>query len=222
MSRTSAEAPLNAFLQSPLQAFGLRTLERGPAAADGVLACELVHLGYLILRGRGHDAAFMAGAASALGSAPPTRPTSFQRIAGGAALWLSPDEWMLVCARSTRDGLLAALDQALAGAFAQVLDASGGFTTLRLAGRDHLRVLRHLGAYDFERMQVGRCVGTVFSKAQVTVVRTDEAGVLLVFRRSFADYLWRLVERSARPYGLCVVAPQRCADPLFSPLLEVA
>ncbi|NRF72294.1 sarcosine oxidase subunit gamma [Aquincola sp. S2] len=222
MSRASTDAPLNAFLQSPLQGFDWQSLARAPGAADGVLACELAHLGYVIVRGRADDADFLERVGSVLGSPLPTGPTSFARWSHGAALWLSPDEWMLVCPRAARDGWVGSLNAALAGVFAQVVDVSGGFTTLRLAGKDHVRLLRHLGPYDFERLQIGRCVGTVFSKATVSVVRADAAGVLLVFRRSFADYVWRLVERAARPYGLCVVTPQHCADPLFAPLLEAA
>jgi sarcosine oxidase subunit gamma len=45
---------------------------------------------------------------------------------------------------------------------------------------------------------------------------------MLVFRRSFADYTWRLLQRAARPYGLCVTHPLACPDPLFTPLLQPA
>ena len=222
MSRSSMDTPLKAFLQSPLHGFDLRSQARAPAAADGVVASEFAHLAYLVVRGRADDAAFMAQAQGVIGAPLPAVPLTVQRTATGAALWQAPDEWMLVVPRSSRDSLVASLTTALAGAFAQLVDVSGGFTTLRLAGREHVRLLRHLGPYDFERLRVGRCVGTVMSKATVTVLRTDESGVLLVFRRSFADYVWRLVERNARPYGLCIVTPQRCADPLFAPLLEQA
>ena len=120
-----------------------------------------------------------------------------------------------------RDALLATLTTALQDVFAQVVDNSGGLITLRLAGPDHLMLLRQLGPYDFESLAVGRCASTVVSKTGLTVVRTDEAGVLLVFRRSFADYTWRLLERTAQPYRLCITSPQQCADPVFTPLFEI-
>ncbi|MDZ5457471.1 hypothetical protein, partial [Azohydromonas lata] len=59
----------------------------------------------------------------------------------------------------------------------------------------------------------------VMSKASFTVLRSDAQGVALVFRRSFADYIWKLIERTARPYGLQLVEPRRCVDPMLSPLL---
>jgi sarcosine oxidase subunit gamma len=58
------------------------------------------------------------------------------------------------------------------------------------------------------------------SKASFTVLRSDAQGVALVFRRSFAEYIWRLIERTARPYGLQVAEARACPDPLLTPLLE--
>jgi sarcosine oxidase subunit gamma len=56
----------------------------------------------------------------------------------------------------------------------------------------------------------------------MTILRSDPAGVALVLRRSFADYLWRLVERSARPYGLKLVEARQCPDAFLSPLLSAS
>src|SRR6218665_145618 len=99
---------------------------------------------------------------------------------------------------------------------------SGGLTRVRLAGPDHLLLLRQLGPYDFESLAPGRCVSSVISKATVIVARSHHARLLLVLRRSFAAYPWRLIERSAQPYRPCIVAPAQCADPVFAPLLESA
>jgi sarcosine oxidase subunit gamma len=214
------QASQRALLQSPLHHLGLTARSRPATAGDGVLLCEFTHLGYIVLRGKAGDAAFMAGAAGVLGAPPPGTPMTVLPCAAGVLLWVSPDEWLLVCRRSERDALLGALIAALAGVHAQVVDNSGGLTALRLAGPQHLRVLRHLGPYDFERLAVGRCVATVMSKTGVSVVRSDDAGVLLIVRRSFADYAWRLLERAARPYGLCITETQASTDPLFTPLLQ--
>jgi len=222
VSKSPLYAPEYALLQSPLHHLGLAARVRAPADGDGVLVSELAHLGYIVLRGKPDDAAFMAGASGVLGAPLSTVPMSVLPCPAGVLLWVSPDEWLLVCRRGARDGLLQAFTAALAGVHAQVVDNSGGLTTVRLAGPEHVRVLRHLGPYDFERLAVGRCVGTVMSKTGVSVVRSDDAGVLLVFRRSFADYTWRLLELAARPYGLCITEPQACADPLFTPLLQPA
>lgn len=211
---------LDSLLESPLHAFGLAQRVATPTAANRVCAAELPHLGYLVLRGKPDDAAFMQGVSTVLGLALPTQGMHIVSSASAAVLWVSPDEWLLVCPRSQRDAVLASLTEALRGVFAQVVDNSGGLTTVRLSGPDHLLLLRQLSPFDFESLALGRCASTVASKAGLTVVRTDEAGVLLVFRRSFADYIWRLIERTARPYQLCITAPGYQADPVFAPLFE--
>jgi sarcosine oxidase, subunit gamma len=182
-------------------------------------AAELPHLGLIVLRGRADDAAFIDGVAGVIGAPPPRQPRTMLRCPAGLLPWQSPDEWWLLCARSARERLVAALEQALAGCFAQVVDNSGGYTALRITGAPHLTLLAHLSPYDFEALPVGQCVSTVVSKASFTALRGDAQGVTLIFRRSFADYVWRLVERGARPYGLQVTDRQRCSDLLLGPLL---
>jgi len=212
---------LNAMLQSPLHAFDLPAQAASPVAQNRVLMSELPHLGYIVLRGKADDAAFMQGVAGVLGQALPTQPMAILSTSAGAVLWVSPDEWLLVCKRSNRYALLAALTSALQEVFAQVVDNSGGLTAMRIAGPDHMLLLRQLGPYNYESLAVGRCASTVVSKTGLTVARTDEAGVVVVFRRSFADYTWRLLERTAHAYLPCITRPELCADPVFTPLFEI-
>lgn len=208
-------------LKSALHAFGLPARVATPTRESRVVMSELPHMGYIVLRGKADDTAFMQGVAGVLGQALPTQPMTVLSTSAGAVLWVSPDEWLLVCKRSTRNTLLIALTNALQDVFAQVVDNSGGLTALRITGPDHMLLLRQLGPYDYESLAVGRCASTVASKTGFTVVRTDTAGVVLVFRRSFADYTWRLLERTAKPYHLCITSPVQCADPIFTPLFEI-
>jgi sarcosine oxidase subunit gamma len=205
-----------------LHPFGLADQARASTARDGVVMSELPNLGYIVLRGHQSDEAFMARAAATLGQPLPRLPMTLAECAAGGVLWVSPDEWLLVCRRSQRGALLAALGDALQGVHAQVVDNSGGLAMVRLSGEDHVTVLRHLGTYDFESLGIGRCVSTALQKTTVAVVRTDERGVLVIFRRSYADYTWRLLLRAARPYLACVAMPQHHADPLFTPMVEPA
>ncbi|MDB5848912.1 MAG: Sarcosine oxidase, gamma subunit [Rhodoferax sp.] len=207
-------------LESPLHGFGLPARAAAPTARNRVVASEIAHLAYIVLRGRADDPAFMDAVAAVLGQPLPTAPMSLLQTAAGVVLWVSPDEWLLVASRAARNALIASLTAGLQEVFAQVVDNSGGYTALRLAGPDHLQLLRQFGPYDFEALAVGRCAATVASKTGFTVARTDERGVVLVFRRSFADYTWRLLERTARPYTLCITTPDQCADPMFTPLFD--
>jgi sarcosine oxidase subunit gamma len=210
---------LSARLRSPLHAFNLAAQTRPPLPSDGVLFSELPNLGYLILRGHADDAAFMDAVAGVLDQPLPTAPSTWLRTDAGVVFWVSPDEWWLVCARARRDAVFNALQAATKGLFAQVVDNSGGHAAVRLSGAQHLLLLRHLGPYDFESLQLGQAIGTITGKANVTVLRTDTQGVVLLFRRSFADYFWRLLTRTAAPYKPCVAPLAAHADPVISPLL---
>ena len=218
MLKSELHIPADA-LRSPLGHLQAGRTGKGEAA---LTAAELPNLGYIVLRGRAEDVAFMSGVAGVLGAPLPTKPRSVLRCAAGVVLWQSPDEWWLLCARAQRDRLLGALEEALQGCFAQVADNSGGFTTLRVSGAQHMRLLHHLSPYDFAELPLGDCVSTVMSKASFTVLRSDAQGVALVFRRSFADYIWRLIERTARPYGLQVTEARDNTDSVLSPLLAGA
>jgi sarcosine oxidase subunit gamma len=158
------------------------------------------------VRGDIHDAAFARAAKGALGVALPHTPNTVVPFAHGVALWQGPDEWLLVCARTAKQDCIAGLEAALQGLHAQVVDNSGGLTMVYLTGEQQVTLLRHVGVYDFEALRPGHLASTVAGKAAITVFRHDDDGIFLVFRRSFADYLWRLLSKAARPYGLGIVS----------------
>jgi sarcosine oxidase, subunit gamma len=214
-----AGVPALPVLRSPL---GERLSGHAQTAADraGVMVAEWPHVACIVLRGRADDRAFVEAAARVLCVSLPATPSTLTAGTRHVVLWMSPDEWWVLLPRDARDAVFLSLRTALAGVFAQVVDASGSLTCLRLAGPEHITVLRHLSPYDFEAMPLGRCVSTVMPKAFVTVVRTDGDGVMLLFRRSFADWVWRLVERSALPYGLAVCRPHQLPAAHFSALLS--
>lgn len=207
-----------AVLRSPLGEHFAQLSPPDARERAGIRVAEWAHLGCLVLRGRADDSAFHTAVQGVLGAALPRQPSTFVVAAHSVALWISPDEWWVLLPRERRDATLAALHSATTGLFAQVLDNSGSLACLHLAGPQHVTLLRHLSPYDFESLGIGGCVSTIFPKASVTVLRGDDNGVLLLFRRSFADWIWRLVERSALPYGLALCAPPDLPAPAFAVL----
>lgn len=188
-------------MQSPLHAFGLAAEAKAVDASCGVWASEIPLLGYVSLRGNAGDATFIEAASRVLGAALPTTPCAFTQSATAKLLWLSPDEWMVVCSRSGLQGLLRDLNQALSGARHQVVDNSGGYTQVYVQGRHARDLLSHATVYDVAALDHGRVVGTTFGKSSVYLHRQGD-GYLLLLRRSFADYIWRYLVRAAQPYGL--------------------
>ncbi len=191
-------------MQSPLHAFGLEGQAKVADASNGVWANEMPYLGYINLRGNADDSAFVAAAASAIGALLPLQSCTLTTFEYGKVLWLSPDEWMIVCERSQLGSLIDRLRQALSDVRSQVVDNSGGYTQVILLGRNALDVLRHASVYDFEALSAGRVVGTTFGKSSLYAHRQGD-GYCLLLRRSFADYIWRYLARAAEPYGFGIV-----------------
>jgi sarcosine oxidase subunit gamma len=191
-------------MQSPLHPFGLVAKQEKVNDSKGTWANEIRLLGYISLRGNSQNAAFVNAVNSALNIALPTQACSMVYTAWGSILWLSPDEWLIVCKRDQRASLQQSLETALAGIHSQVVDNSGGFTTVLLKGKNASNVLHHCTVYDLNLLQAGKVVGTTFGKMSL-YLHQHEDGYCLVFRRSFADYIWRYLERSALPYGFGIV-----------------
>jgi sarcosine oxidase, subunit gamma len=188
-------------LQSPLHSLGLPAKARRLDRSCGVWANELEPLGYISLRGDSRQDPFVATASRVLGTALPTEPCTHSTGSETTILWLSPDEWMVICPRDRAVALARSLAKELAGIHSAVTLNSGGFTQIYLAGSDADRVLSHCTVYDLSKLTAGRVVGTTFGKSSIYLRRTQDAYYLLV-RRSFADYVWKFLERAAVPYGL--------------------
>jgi sarcosine oxidase, subunit gamma len=201
-ARRKAGPVFQPYAQSPLHSFGLSSRARPQDGSRGVWMNEIVLLGYIVVRGNAQDPAFIEAVRDVIGIELPVVPCSFAPFPQGIAIWQTPDEWLLVCARPARDAYRAELESALKNLHAQVVDNSGGLTQVYLSGANHVEVLRHVGVYDFESLATGTAVSTVCGKAAITVYRHDAHGVFVIFRRSFSDYVWPLLVKAARPYGL--------------------
>lgn len=187
-------------MQSPLHPFGLAAKQEKMNDSKGVWANEIPLLGYISIRGNPQNEAFVNVVNSTLNIKLPTQPCGIIYATWGSLLWLSPDEWLMVCNREQRASFQLLLETALAGIHSQVIDNSGGFTKVLLKGENASDVLHHCTVYDLSMLSEGKVVGTTFGKSSIFLHKQDN-GYSLVFRRSFADYIWRYLERSALPYG---------------------
>ena len=203
------------YLQSPLVNFDLPA-EVVPADNSQLArANELALLGYIVIRGELNDAAIAAAIKHASGVAVPAAE-QFTSGEGGVLIWQSPDEALLITKRSTVPKLLKAFEEAFTGLFAQAVDNSGGITCMYLSGIEHVTVLRHMGVYDFESIQSGQAISTVLGKAGTIIARVDGEGVFLIWRRSFADYLWLLLRKVSIPYRFAVAKlPESSSNPFL-------
>ncbi len=194
-----------ASMQSPLYAFGLASQADAVNDGRGVWANEIPLLGYISLRGNSLDPAFAEKVGAVMDVPLPVAPCSFATASGVKVLWISPDEWIIVCGRHRLGELLSGLRSALQGIRSQVADNSGGYTQVLLQGPNALDVLQHASVYDFAALEQGRVIGTTFGKSSVYAHRAGN-GFCLLMRRSFADYIWRYLIRASAPYGLGIAA----------------
>jgi len=206
-----------ALRQSPLAHLGLhaRTETDAPAKA-GVVLGEKVMRDQIGLRLDAADEAILGAAEKALGFALPVAAnTASHKGRGGTlttALWLGPDEWLIVCQPGRGHKLKATLEQALAGRHHAVFDVSDSRAVITLSG-DHSRdVLMKGCALDFHPRAFGpgQCAQSTLALAHVLIHQTSEdaktkaAAYDIFVHRSFAEYLWAWLEDASAEYGLRV------------------
>lgn len=165
---------------------------------------------------RGSPRAIGRGAEGALGFALPAVKKS-ARAGGSVAIWLSPDEWVVVTEPDLQTNVIDELSQSLSGTHHQVVDVSDYYTIIEIIGQRVRDLLAKLTTIDLHprTFEVGDAVATTFAKAtgwlvltKTTADKSDGATApnsdhfQLIVRRSFADYLWCLLAEAGREWGL--------------------
>lgn len=138
---------------------------------------------------------------SATGLGLPIKPNTVADSAQLSALWLAPNEWLLVTPPGAHAELPAALRQALGNLFAAVVDVSSGYTTIEIRGPETRDLLARGCAVDLHPRVFGpgQCAQTLLAKAQVTIVKVGSPPRFhVIVRRSMAEYLWRWLDDAAR------------------------
>lgn len=165
---------------------------------DGLHLSELADVGKVILRGDPSDAAFTAAVREALEIDLPQAPNTSSETPPLSALWLAPDEWMLVCAGGSEADVTGALEAALSGHHAAVVDVTDSRTVLCLSGSGARDLLAKGCALDLSprAFALGDVAQSMLAKAAVILHQTvddgEESGPVfdIYVGRSFTDYLW--------------------------------
>ena len=137
---------------------------------------------------------------AALGFDLPTRPKTSATGDGVAALWLGPDEWLLLDERATAEGedTLSAALAAVAGV--SVVDVSHRHVGVVVEGGAAEAIIAAGCPQDLRlrSFPVGAASRTILSKAEIVLWRTGEARFEIECWRSFADYVWTFLEEAAQ------------------------
>ncbi len=189
--------------RSPLEA--LAQPGRSTAGSAPVTLQALPFGGKLVLRATADVA---EAAADVLGFPLP----GSLRDAGSAAvraLWLGPDEWLLLVGAAEVEVQAAALRAGLAGRHHAVIDVSDRFTGIGVGGAHAADVLAAGCPLDLhpQVFRPGMVTRTLLGKATVVLRRPDRGDRFeLYVNGSFAPYLWLFLENAGREFGIAVAA----------------
>ena len=116
-----------------------------------------------------------------------------------AALWLGPDEQLLLAPEAEAASVRAALDAALAALAHSIVDVSHRQVAFEVKGPDAEWLLQSGCPLDLDAspFPVGMCTRTVYMKSEVLLWRTAADTFRLEVWRSFADYVVGMLNEAA-------------------------
>jgi len=140
-----------------------------------------------------------AAAESALGFGIPATACRATVEGDRAALWLGPDEWLLI-GPPPPSGFAAGLAEALEGLAHSLVDVSHRQSALAVSGPQATTLLAAGCALDLDAsaFPVGMCTRTMLAKAEIVLWRTEPQVFRLEVWRSFVAYVSQFLGEAAR------------------------
>ncbi|MEL7272591.1 MAG: sarcosine oxidase subunit gamma [Pseudomonadota bacterium] len=131
-----------------------------------------------------------------LGFALPKKPHQTNGKDGRTALWLGPDEWLVIDTRRVDETMVPKLSNKTVAA----IDISHRNTAFIITGTGAENTLNVACPRDLSEtaFPVGTCSRTIFGKAEVVLWRTGKDTFHLECWRSFASYVWRYLLEGAK------------------------
>jgi len=150
--------------------------------------CQLPPATRFILQG---GAAARTAAGKSFGVALPETACRANSRHGRAALWLGPDEHLLLATTDERDILADGLESALAGLAHSLVEVSQRQVAVRVSGPNAGAILNTGCPLDLDlaHFPEDTCTRTLFGKAEIVLWRTRAAEFRVEVWRSFSDYV---------------------------------
>lgn len=165
---------------------------RFPDLAPGSPVRLLPPLTRFVLRG---GPEVMAAAGASLGLNISSVACRSNRRGTRAALWMGPDEQLLLASVPEADTVREGLERALSGLRHSLVDVSHRQVAFELAGANARNILNagcpldlHIGSFP-----VGMCTRTVLAKCDIVLWRTADETFHIEVWRSFAAYASRFL-----------------------------
>jgi sarcosine oxidase, subunit gamma len=138
--------------------------------------------------------------AAAFGVEPAMEPCRAATFGDRAALWLGPDEWLLLAKEGEARSIIDRLAIALAPLSYSLVDVSHRQVALKIVGPQAELLLNAGCPLDLDRQAfpVGMCTRTLLQKTEIVLWRVAETEFHIEVARSFAPYAWRFLEQAER------------------------
>jgi sarcosine oxidase, subunit gamma len=165
----------------------------GVTLADGIV--ELPFVTQVNLRANPGDVDTLVRIGAALGVLPTTTPNTFSSSPDGQrhAVWLGPNEWLIVGAPGTATTIEVVLrDISASDGAVSFVDVSASRTTLSISGIEACAALERNCLIDLHpsRFVAGSCAQTIFARVNVILLKmSDEPEYRLLVRSSLAAHL---------------------------------
>ncbi|MCR9107420.1 sarcosine oxidase subunit gamma family protein [Marivita sp. XM-24bin2] len=169
------------------------------ASFEGLVKIEeLAGQGMVTLRGNLTDKAIVKAVKDVFGvSLPGTRETAFEGDTG--ALWMSPDEALLLCAYDAAQAKADDLAAKLAGSHALVVNVSDARAVFQLKGSMLREVIAKLAPVDMspDVFKPGAVRRTRMAQVAAAFWMDDASTARVVCFRSVAEYMFNLLSTAA-------------------------
>lgn len=133
----------------------------------------------------------------ALGVALPKTPKTSSTTGSRSALWLGPDEWLIIDDKNDPTADLAAMK-----ALHSAVDVSHRNTAIIVGGRRAAEIINAGCPQDLSlaAFPVGACSRTIMGKVEIVLFRTKKEEFRVEVWRSFSTYAFELLSTAAK-YG---------------------
>ena len=161
---------------------------------------EISTRGMIDVRGFATDRKFLSAAKDVLGFDMPKQPRTSTAFGDVKALWLSPDQWLILCARDKAAALTSELAKATANTHALVVDVSDMRSILRIEGDRAHEVMMKGCSLDFtgDAIKTGYARRVRFAEIAALINIVGENIIDLYVFRSYANYAWDFLLKAAR------------------------
>tara|TARA_B100000989_G_C19452862_1_gene432593 strand:+ start:452 stop:1066 length:615 start_codon:yes stop_codon:yes gene_type:complete len=167
----------------------------------GLVFCEMAHLGKLNLRADKTAAKMIK---SITGCTFPPAANKFNTAGERHAVWLGPDEFMIICEAGKDEELAISIHASFGSRHAAVTNITDALAALHLKGAAVRQVLAKGCALDLHQNSFtsGDAAQTLLSHAAVTIMALANDEFIVICRTSFASYLHDWILDAALEYGV--------------------